>query len=71
MAADRTTGVELTEELHPAVVLIDVGMPGQNGYEVAHRIRATSRGRSIRIIAMTGYGLKTSRAPWRPASMLI
>ena len=41
MAADRTTGVELTEELYPAVVLIDVGLPGQNGYEVARRIRAT------------------------------
>ena len=48
--------MELTEELHPDAVLIDVGPPGLDGNEVARRIRATSRRRSIRIIAITGYG---------------
>src|SRR5215469_13519270 len=40
MAADGPRGVELTEELHPDAVLIDVGLPGLDGYEVARRIRA-------------------------------
>jgi two-component system, sensor histidine kinase len=38
----------------PDVVLLDIGLPDMDGYQVAKRIRKTSRG--IRLIALTGYG---------------
>ncbi len=46
----------------PQVVLLDVGLPGIDGYEVARRLRQTSRDPSLRIIAVTGYGQPSDRA---------
>lgn len=43
------------DEFDPEVVLLDIGMPFMDGYEVARRIRAR-RGKSIRLIALTGWG---------------
>jgi CheY-like chemotaxis protein len=39
----------------PDVVLLDIGMPGMNGHEVARRLRELPDGKSMRLIAMTGY----------------
>jgi signal transduction histidine kinase/ActR/RegA family two-component response regulator len=43
------------DEFEPEVVLLDIGMPFMDGYEVARRIRAR-RGKSVRLIALTGWG---------------
>jgi len=51
--------LRLAEERPPAVVLLDIGLPGMDGYEVCRRFRAS--GRETRIIAMTGYGLEQDR----------
>jgi PAS domain S-box-containing protein len=40
----------------PEVVLLDLGMPGMDGFEVARRLRALPDGSRLRVIAMTGYG---------------
>lgn len=40
----------------PEVMLLDIGMPGMNGYEVAQRVRAQSHSPPIRLIAVTGWG---------------
>ena len=40
----------------PDAVLLDIGMPGMDGYEVARRIRATSAHRDVLLIALTGWG---------------
>ena len=40
----------------PDVVLLDIGMPGMDGYEVARRLRDLPGGDKLRLIAMTGYG---------------
>jgi CheY-like chemotaxis protein len=41
-------------EFEPEVILLDIGLPGMDGYEVARRLRAT--GNMARIVALTGYG---------------
>src|SRR6185503_12392206 len=42
--------------LMPEVVLLDIGMPGLNGYEVARRVRQGTLGRAVTLIAVTGWG---------------
>jgi predicted ATPase/signal transduction histidine kinase len=55
-AADGRTGVELAVATAPDVGLVDIGLPGIDGYEVARRLRATSPGNVMTLIALTGYG---------------
>ena len=43
-------------EFRPNVVLLDIGLPGMDGFEVARRIRATPELRGVRMVAITGYG---------------
>ena len=45
----------------PAVVLLDIGMPGMDGYEVVRRIREQPAARDITVIALTGWGLEADR----------
>ena len=40
----------------PDVIVLDIGMPGMDGYEVARRLRAMPRHASTRLIALTGWG---------------
>jgi signal transduction histidine kinase/ActR/RegA family two-component response regulator len=54
-AADGPSGVELALQMHPDAAIVDIGLPGFDGYEVARRIRA-ALGRSTRLFALTGYG---------------
>jgi CheY-like chemotaxis protein len=55
-ASDGPAGVDAALRLRPDVALIDIGLPGLNGYEVARRIRATESGRAMKLIALSGYG---------------
>jgi CheY-like chemotaxis protein len=41
--------------------MLDIGLPGLNGYEVAKQIRAQPNGKSILLIALTGYGQDSDR----------
>lgn len=50
------------EQLHPDVVLIDIRMPGMNGYEVAQRVRNLPQGVMLKLIAVTAYGSAKERA---------
>jgi CheY-like chemotaxis protein len=60
-AADGRAGVELVASRAPDVAIVDVGLPGLDGYEVARLIRAGARGASVRLIALTGYGQAEDR----------
>jgi CheY-like chemotaxis protein len=53
-------GVEAAANNPPEIALVDVGLPGLDGYEVARRLRA-AMGRSVRLIALTGYGQPEDR----------
>ena len=55
-ANDGATGLERALALQPEVVLLDVGLPGMDGYEVARRIRAARGIRRPLLVAITGYG---------------
>jgi signal transduction histidine kinase/PleD family two-component response regulator len=53
--------LERVSDFHPEVMLLDIGLPGMDGYEVARRVRAMSGGERIRLIALTGYGQTEDR----------
>jgi CheY-like chemotaxis protein len=54
-------------EVRPAVVVLDLGMPGMSGYGVAERIRSEPWGRDVTLIALTGYGASEDVARARQA----
>lgn len=56
-AADGLEGIRLAVAAHPDFALIDIGLPGIDGYEVARRLRANPATAGIRLFALTGYGL--------------
>jgi CheY-like chemotaxis protein len=53
---DGIEAVSAAAELQPDVVLLDIGMPGLDGYEACRRIRGQDRGSSRVVIALTGWG---------------
>jgi PAS domain S-box-containing protein len=67
VAADGPRGLALALEHHPDVVLVDLGLPGLDGYEVARRLRARREGARMRLVAVTGYGQAEDRRRSRDA----
>jgi signal transduction histidine kinase len=55
-AADGAQALAQAEKVRPEIAILDIGMPRLNGHEVAERIRAAEWGRSMRLIALTGWG---------------
>jgi CheY-like chemotaxis protein len=64
-ARDGLTAVSEARRLRPDVALIDIGLPGLDGYEVARRVRADAPG--VRLVAVTGYGQPDDLARARAA----
>jgi signal transduction histidine kinase/ActR/RegA family two-component response regulator len=56
VAHDGAEAFKHAEAFRPALALLDIGMPGMSGYEVARRIRAEEWGRAIILVAVTGWG---------------
>ena len=60
-AFDGPSALARAETFRPAVVLLDIGLPLMDGYEVARRIQSRRSGTSPRLFALTGYGLDADR----------
>jgi CheY-like chemotaxis protein len=54
-APDGKTGIEKIESFRPDAILLDVGMPGLNGFDTCERIRAQPSGKNVALIAVTGW----------------
>jgi PAS domain S-box-containing protein len=66
-AHDAAGALQAAAELAPDVVLLDIGLPGVSGYEVAVQMRALPGLESVVLIAITGYGQEEDRRRTREA----
>jgi two-component system CheB/CheR fusion protein len=55
------SALEMAVEYRPDFVVLDIGLPGMDGYEVARRLRQVPELKDIRLIAATGYGQDADR----------
>ncbi|CAN5280683.1 hypothetical protein BH11PSE11_BH11PSE11_07430 [soil metagenome] len=60
-AANGVDGLRIAASALPEVALIDIGLPGMDGYEIARRLRADEKTGKIKLIALTGYGLEEDK----------
>ena len=58
---DGAEAVKKVEGRRPDVILLDIGLPGMDGYAVARKVRELSGGDAIKIFALTGYGQEEDR----------
>jgi CheY-like chemotaxis protein len=58
---EGSAALDRVAQFHPDVVLLDIGLPGLSGYDVARRIRELPEGGSILLVALTGYGQDEDR----------
>jgi CheY-like chemotaxis protein len=66
-AGDGDEAVQVAAAFRPHIVLMDIGMPTMNGLEAARLIRAQPWGRSMRLVALTGWGQAGDRRRTREA----
>ncbi len=67
IAYNGPAALDLAASFLPRVILLDIGLPGMDGYEVASRIRATPALQDAFIVAITGYGSGNDRERCRSA----
>ena len=66
-AHDGLEAIEAAERLRPDAVLLDIGLPRLNGYEVCRRIRKEPWGKDMVLVALTGWGQEEDRQRSREA----
>lgn len=60
-AVDGPTGIELASRLRPSLILLDIQLPGMDGYEVAQELRCDSSLAGVPIVAVTSYAMRGDR----------
>ena len=60
LCGDGNAAVEVATARHPDAMLVDLGLPGRDGYEVARAVRE-ALGPAVRLVALTGYGQEDDR----------
>jgi CheY-like chemotaxis protein/nitrogen-specific signal transduction histidine kinase len=61
LTEDGPTTLETAERIRPEIIVLDIGMPGMDGYEVARELRKQPWARDALLIALTGWGQETDR----------
>lgn len=61
VASNGAEAIDMFQRSQPGIAILDIGMPGLNGYEVARRIRKAATG-AVLLIAVTGWGQDADRA---------
>ena len=61
IAHDGHAALAMIRESHPDIVLLDIGLPGLDGYQVAREIRQDPQYDDVLLVALTGYGQKEDR----------
>jgi signal transduction histidine kinase len=61
VAYDPATALEIAQRFAPDFGLLDIGLPGMNGYELARRIRQLPGGARIKLVAITGWGQREDK----------
>jgi CheY-like chemotaxis protein len=67
VAGDGLDALEAARTARPEVVLLDLGMPGMNGFEAAHRLQADPHARPDLLVAVTGWSSDDDRRRTRAA----
>lgn len=57
---DGVKALEAAEQFKPDAILLDIGLPGMSGYEVARRVREQPWGKRIALVAIRGWGRRKS-----------
>ena len=61
-AVDAADALAVAARVQPTIAVVDIGLPGIDGYELGRRLREQAGDRGIRLIALTGYGQPSDRA---------
>jgi signal transduction histidine kinase/DNA-binding response OmpR family regulator len=61
IANDGATALTVAQEFSPDVLILDIGLPGMDGFEVARQLRSRPESKNAVMIALTGYGEAESR----------
>ena len=69
IANDGPEAVTIAQQRRPEIVLLDIGLPGMDGFQVARLIRATDPDRLVRLVAVSGYGREHDRARSRESGI--
>lgn len=67
LAENGARGLELLKSARPDIALVDIGLPGMDGYEIARRFRAEPDADKVLLVALTGYGSSSDRDRSRQA----
>jgi two-component system CheB/CheR fusion protein len=62
VAGDGQAALASAGAIRPDIMLVDIGLPGMNGYEVARRVRGDARLAQVVLVALTGYGRPEDKA---------
>ena len=61
VAVEGTQAITVADDFHPHCVVLDLGLPGMDGYEIARRLRERPYGAKLTLVALTGWAGKDVR----------
>jgi two-component system CheB/CheR fusion protein len=60
-AHDGRAGLEVIRRVRPNIAIVDIGLPGMDGYELGRHVRAREEHQDLYMVALTGYGRPSDR----------